>query len=267
MIVAITLLYRHPLTGAQLTDTLISDEPLALEPRTQFDGAILGLARRFTSEFLVYDEQLVLDALVAEADPEDDDPEVSAREHYEFNIVGGWVGEGTPAFLTEHWGPGPAAGSPTELFRVRVAGAPVPQGSKRAWLNQKTHRVQMAEDQGARLSSWRFEVTAAAKEAMRNTGVEGPLEGPLSVSLTFHIMRPADHYRTGKNAQLLTDRAPAIPAKAPDVDKLARAILDSLTDARLWVDDGQVSSLLVRKRFVDRFGADPDGVEIAVGRQ
>ena len=35
----------------------------------------------------------------------------------------------------------------------------------------------------------------------------------------------------------------------PDIDKLARAILDALTDARVWPDDGQVVTMHVEKRY------------------
>lgn len=247
-----------------MTDAATTDQPLALEPRTQFDGAILGWARRFNSEFLVYDERRVLDALVADADPSEEEPELAAREWFDFNILGAWVGEGTPAFLYEPW---EQAHRPVELFRVRVAGTPIPQGSKRAWLNQKTHQVQMAEDQGARHASWRREVTAAVKEKMRDAGIVDPIDTPVSVLLTFHLFRGVGMYGTGKNAHELKAAAPGYPARPPDLDKLTRAVFDAVTDARLWVDDAQVTSVTARKRFVDRFGTEPDGVEIVVGLQ
>lgn len=76
---------------------------LFLEPRAQFDPCILGICRRFNASFIVYDEDAVIEALAEEASDIDDEDEVRdpmevAREHYEFNIVGGWVGDGTPAF-------------------------------------------------------------------------------------------------------------------------------------------------------------------------
>src|SRR4051812_26276055 len=91
--------------------------------------------------------------------------------------------------------------TPVELFRVRVAGTPVPQGSKRVWNDPRSGRAMMAEDQGARHASWRREVTAAVKEAMRDSALVGPLDEPVSVLLTFHLFRPLHHYGSGKNAQ------------------------------------------------------------------
>lgn len=88
----------------------IDDDPLyegllLLEPRDMYDKCIVGVVRRFNDTFVLYDEQCIIDQLVAE-DPDDPslpygegDAGSRAREHYEFNIVGGWVGEATPGFL------------------------------------------------------------------------------------------------------------------------------------------------------------------------
>lgn len=76
------------------------DGVLLLEPREDFDLALIGIVRRFNSEFAPYSESKVLEILARQM-ADDEDPELAAREHYEFNIVGGWVGEGTPAFLLD----------------------------------------------------------------------------------------------------------------------------------------------------------------------
>ena len=138
--------------------------------------------------------------------------------------------------------------APVELFRVRVAGTPIPQGSKRVWNDPRSGKAMMAEDQGARHASWRREVTAAVQEGMAAIGQTEPLGDPVSVLLTFHLYRPLHHYGTGKNAQHLKVNAPAYPAKPPDLDKLARAVFDAMTVAKLWVDDSQVVSFTARKR-------------------
>ena len=153
-----------------------------------------------------------------------------------------------------------------ELLTIRVAGEAIPQGSKRAWIHPKTGRATMAEAGGVRHASWRREVTAAAEEALRGAGISEPMTEPVTVSLTFYRLRGAGHYGTGKNAKALKPDAPEYPTKPPDADKLTRSVFDSLTDARVWVDDAQVVSYTARKRFVDRFGDTPDGVLIVVGR-
>jgi hypothetical protein len=59
------------------------------------DHAVVGMAERFNSgPFLVYDYEQVIRGLMADGlDYED------ALEHFQFNIIGGWVGDRTPAFL------------------------------------------------------------------------------------------------------------------------------------------------------------------------
>jgi len=70
------------------------DEYLRLEPREDFDPCIVGVSRRFNDTVLIYSTQKILDMLVAQGmDPEE------AEEHFEFNIIGGWLGDGTPIFL------------------------------------------------------------------------------------------------------------------------------------------------------------------------
>lgn len=81
------------------------DGLLVLEPRSMYDKCIVGVVRRFNDTFVLYDETCIIEQIVAENpdDPsvpyEDQDAHARAWEHYEFNIVGGWVGESTPGFL------------------------------------------------------------------------------------------------------------------------------------------------------------------------
>ena len=235
------------------------EEALALEPREQFDPAIVGIARRFHSTFLVYDLEHILRILAVEMD-DDDDPETAAREHFEFNIVGGWVGEGTPAFM-EPWSE--ESHPAFAQVQVRVNGEAVPQGSKKVWINNG--RPMMAEEAGTRHLSWRREVTAAVREAMATKGQTEPILGPVAVELVFYINRRVGDYGSGANAVLVRAGADPYPIKPPDIDKLARSVLDSCTDAKLWADDAQVASLMVHKRWVDRYGGESPGVSIIAG--
>ena len=150
--------------------------------------------------------------------------------------------------------------------RLRVAftvmGTPIPQGSKRAWV-AGDGKVRMTEDAGARHHTWRMEITGAARQAMANVGRFGePYREPISCVLTFRTHRPQMHYGTGKNADKVKPSAPPYPAKAPDLDKLTRAVWDSLTSV-VWVDDGQVVAATIRKQFIERW--EEEGVEVKVG--
>lgn len=74
-------------------------ELILFEPPEHFDHAIVGLIRGFHQELCVlYDEAKVLAAMEAGGmDAEE------AREWFEFNTVGSYLGEATPRFLIRPW--------------------------------------------------------------------------------------------------------------------------------------------------------------------
>lgn len=152
---------------------------------------------------------------------------------------------------------------PRLRMSFEVMGTPIPQGSKRAWLNSASGKVMMTEASGAKHSTWRMEVTGQARQAMSNLGRFGdPFREPISCSLTFQFHRPLSHYGTGRNAELVKATAPPYPVKPPDLDKLTRAIWDSLTSV-VWVDDAQVVAATIRKQWVERW--QEEGVLILIG--
>jgi Holliday junction resolvase RusA-like endonuclease len=118
----------------------------------------------------------------------------------------------------------------------QVFGDPVPQGSKRAFVVK--NRAVVVDDNKATLRSWRSAVIDAARVEL-NADREvawAPEKGPVRVTLMFFLRRPK--------------RPKAdVPIVKPDVDKLARAVLDGLTDAGVFRDDSQVTTLTARKRY------------------
>lgn len=88
------LLAAHPKLS-EFLDTLSEMSPEALK-FDGFDAAIVGYVERLGSNpRLVLSRSKCLDILISEGmTPED------AQEHLEFNVIGSWVGEGTPFFLT-----------------------------------------------------------------------------------------------------------------------------------------------------------------------
>ena len=60
-----------------------------------YDEAFIGLGWRFhDGPVAVYDREKMMEMLMEEGSSFDD-----AMEHFEFNIVGGWVGAFTPMFV------------------------------------------------------------------------------------------------------------------------------------------------------------------------
>lgn len=61
-----------------------------------FNDCIVGFASRIGIDPVVaYDIDAVLDKLVAQGMSEEE-----AIEHFDFNIIGAWVGDGTPIFVS-----------------------------------------------------------------------------------------------------------------------------------------------------------------------
>jgi hypothetical protein len=80
-----------------LREQIAEDYPdlLVLEP-DYFDTAIIGLAQRIGMDVICYDKEKVLELLCVKEEMTYED----AIEHFEFNIIGSWVGETTPVFLS-----------------------------------------------------------------------------------------------------------------------------------------------------------------------
>jgi len=64
------------------------------------DGAALGVAERFgLSPFLIYDYDMCINALENKSDQDAENRYLEAVEHFNYNVVGAYVGESTPGFL------------------------------------------------------------------------------------------------------------------------------------------------------------------------
>jgi Holliday junction resolvase RusA-like endonuclease len=151
-------------------------------------------------------------------------------------------------------------------FDLFVPGRPVPQGSKTALVSKSTGRP-IVVDKDVRLPQWRMTITAHALERKDKTpGLDFPMVGPIGARITFVLNRPKNHFGTGKNASLVKPGSPKYPATMPDIDKLLRAVLDGLTDAGVWVDDGQVVWVQTIKVYTDQtLGSRSEGVEVTLG--
>jgi len=59
-----------------------------------FDGALIGIGRRFNEFFAIYDYNLVIDILIDMGMTVEE-----AIEYHEFNQAGAWIGKHTPVFI------------------------------------------------------------------------------------------------------------------------------------------------------------------------
>lgn len=129
-----------------------------------------------------------------------------------------------------------------------VYGRAETQGSKVP--RRRGDRVWLTEGSGektARHASWREAVARRAREWREEHGDQALIDGPVVVSLRFYLPKPASAPK----------RRITWP-KSGDIDKLARACLDSLTHTIITNDN-----LVVAAPLTKEYG-DPPRVEIDV---
>lgn len=131
------------------------------------------------------------------------------------------------------------------MISFRVLGTPAPQGSK------IRTRYGMRESSQA-VMPWREAVKAAALVQK-----VGKISGPVIVEMMFRFKRPANHYGTGRNRRRVKPTAPDYPTgrNRGDIDKLARATCDALTEAGVIDDDCMIAELIAVKVWGPTQGA------------
>jgi crossover junction endodeoxyribonuclease RusA len=118
------------------------------------------------------------------------------------------------------------------VITFTVIGHAQPQGSTKAFM-PKGARYPVVTSDNPNLKQWRQLVAYAAQQHAS----AGPLSGGVRVMLDFALQRPKSLPK--RTSQHL---------KKPDIDKLARAVLDALTGI-LYRDDSEVVRLDVTKRY------------------
>ena len=78
-----------------------------------FEDAVIGICERYGQDPIVaYDREKCIRILVEQIQedlPKSDDPEedafnafLEAEEYFSYNVIGSWVGENTPVFITRY---------------------------------------------------------------------------------------------------------------------------------------------------------------------
>ena len=87
------------MTLAELLEHLeeYGEEALLMEPRAEYDECIVGIGYRFSDGPLaIYSVERVLAVLQGDGMDEED-----AIEWFDYNVIGGWNGPGTPIYIRE----------------------------------------------------------------------------------------------------------------------------------------------------------------------
>ncbi len=133
--------------------------------------------------------------------------------------------------------------------RLTVFGVAAPQGSKR-----HVGGGRMVES-SKKLKPWRESVSAAAQVwCLRHRGFV-PFDEPLELRARFALPRPAS-----------TPKKVTRPAKKPDLDKLARAILDALSGI-IYTDDARIVRIVAEKCFADDAGPHVEIIVAPIGAE
>jgi len=131
----------------------------------------------------------------------------------------------------------------------QVVGKPIGEPRHRSFM--RNGRMTAARNPMA--DPWKKAVRAAAIQARCKL-----FAGPVRVSLHFWVQRPKAHYVAGDRARPLKDSAPDWFTSKPDVDNMAKAVIDALgpwpkgAPPVAWKDDDIVVELHANKRYTPR---------------
>lgn len=124
---------------------------------------------------------------------------------------------------------------------LTVIGKAKAQGSLRSFKHPKTGAVITPQD--TKVVSYRGSIVDEWYSKYMGPDLR---EGSVSATLVFAFRRPDNHYwpktKSRSHREVLRDEAPDSHTGTPDIDKLARSVLDALTGLA-YEDDKQVSSL------------------------
>ncbi len=119
-------------------------------------------------------------------------------------------------------------------IQIEILGDPAPQGSKRIIYGR------IVEASSEKLKKWRRAIADACIEARQSQDYF--FTDAVRVDAIFYLPRP----RTVKQEKR---QYPIVP---PDVDKLARGLLDGIGQSQMmWGDDSHVIQLYVQKLYDD----------------
>lgn len=128
------------------------------------------------------------------------------------------------------------------MIEFFVPGIPQPGGSKKAFINRKTGRPIITED-NKKSKDWKALVALFSVDK-----ISEPLKGPIRVSFCFFLPRPRAHYGSGNNSHRIKDSSPRYPIVRPDCTKLIRSTEDALKGIA-WFDDSQIVIQTAQKQY------------------
>ena len=135
---------------------------------------------------------------------------------------------------------------PSTELRFWIPGDPKGQPRPRAFARRMGAKFVARMYDSDAADAWKAAVDAQLVEIARTHSLE-PFAGRCSVILQFYFQRPKSHLRT---SGAVKDSAPGPHTSKPDLDNLAKLVLDRITrNGRFWGDDAQVDMLAIGKEW------------------
>jgi crossover junction endodeoxyribonuclease RusA len=132
------------------------------------------------------------------------------------------------------------------MLTFRVYGVALPKGNMKPFL-KKGMKFPIVTESNRNVRSWQQLIAEGASHALLEAPEDARalLAFGVRVSVAFYLPRPKKY---GKRGVFVAH------CKAPDVDKLARAVLDALSNVA-YHDDAQVTELIAGKYYTAIEGA------------
>jgi Holliday junction resolvase RusA-like endonuclease len=126
------------------------------------------------------------------------------------------------------------------MINIYVAGQPVGKARPRVTRSGRVYTPTKTMKAEASIQD-------AAREAMQG---QQPMEGPVYVSAAFNMQIPISWTKTKRQQAGIGS---VMPAGKPDIDNLAKTVMDALNGIA-YRDDSQVVQLAISKRYSDEPG-------------
>jgi len=127
---------------------------------------------------------------------------------------------------------------------------PAPQGSKKYVGTRRTasgNNIPLIVESSPALPAWRKAVAEAVQQAMIDSADDSVFDSAVRVDAVFYMRKP----------RTVTRQYPQTP---PDIDKICRSLLDSISKGGVWVDD----ALVVELHAVKTWAVNEPGVVVTI---
>lgn len=131
-------------------------------------------------------------------------------------------------------------------YQLLVYGDPKAQPRPRAFARKMGNKYVARVYDADTADAWKQSVVAKCRELSSAPDHHYP-RSLVKVEIAFYFPRPKSHLLSDGKLKL---KAPSAHTQKPDLDNLAKAVLDAITESqRFWVDDSQIVSLRLTKQW------------------